>query len=41
MSEATATQAAWAKIVLEDTEDIDFFSPPREDWLSGSDAYLR
>lgn len=26
---------------LEDTIDIDVFSPPREDWLSGNDAYLR
>ena len=26
---------------LEDTVDIDVFSPPREDWLNGSDAYLR
>src|SRR3954471_7950004 len=26
---------------LEDTLDVDVFTPPREDWLSGSDAYLR
>ena len=26
---------------LEDTLDVDVFCPPREDWLSGSDAYLR
>ena len=26
---------------LEDTLDVDVFSPPREDWLDGSDAYLR
>jgi unsaturated pyranuronate lyase len=26
---------------LEDTLDMDVFSPPREDWLSGTDAYLR
>lgn len=26
---------------LEDTIDIDVFSPPREDWLSGTDAYIR
>ena len=26
---------------LEDTVDVDVFSPPREDWLDGSDAYLR
>jgi quercetin dioxygenase-like cupin family protein len=26
---------------LEDTLDVDVFTPPREDWLSGTDAYLR
>lgn len=26
---------------LEDTVDIDLFTPPREDWLQGSDQYLR
>lgn len=26
---------------LEDTLDIDVFSPPRQDWLEGTDAYLR
>jgi quercetin dioxygenase-like cupin family protein len=26
---------------LEDTVDFDVFSPPRADWLSGTDAYLR
>ncbi|MEE9284664.1 MAG: cupin domain-containing protein [Dehalococcoidia bacterium] len=26
---------------LEDTDDIDAFSPIRTDWLDGSDAYLR
>jgi quercetin dioxygenase-like cupin family protein len=26
---------------LEDTIDVDIFAPPREDWLDGSDAYLR
>jgi unsaturated pyranuronate lyase len=26
---------------LETTLDVDVFSPPREDWLDGSDAYLR
>jgi quercetin dioxygenase-like cupin family protein len=26
---------------LEDTLDVDIFSPPREDWLNKSDAYLR
>jgi quercetin dioxygenase-like cupin family protein len=28
-------------LALEDTLDVDVFSPPREDWLSGNDAYLR
>lgn len=26
---------------LEDTLDVDFFAPPRQDWLEGKDAYLR
>jgi unsaturated pyranuronate lyase len=26
---------------LEDTLDVDVFCPPREDWLTGDDAYLR
>ena len=26
---------------IEDTLDVDIFSPPREDWLTGSDDYLR
>ncbi len=26
---------------LEDTLDLDVFSPPRRDWLDGTDAYLR
>ena len=30
-----------AAVALEDTVDIDVFSPPRADWLSGEDAYLR
>jgi quercetin dioxygenase-like cupin family protein len=25
---------------LEDTLDVDVFSPPRQDWLNGSDAYF-
>jgi quercetin dioxygenase-like cupin family protein len=29
---------AWA---LEDTLDLDVFTPPREDWLNKTDAYLR
>jgi quercetin dioxygenase-like cupin family protein len=28
-------------VALEDTIDMDVFCPPREDWLDGSDAYLR
>lgn len=28
-------------LALEDTLDLDVFSPPREDWLSGTDDYLR
>jgi quercetin dioxygenase-like cupin family protein len=26
---------------LEDTFDIDIFDPPRQDWLDGTDNYLR
>jgi quercetin dioxygenase-like cupin family protein len=26
---------------LENTLDVDVFCPPRQDWLEGSDAYLR
>jgi quercetin dioxygenase-like cupin family protein len=28
-------------LALEDTEDLDFFAPPREDWISKQDSYLR
>jgi quercetin dioxygenase-like cupin family protein len=28
-------------LALEDTVDIDVFSPPRADWIDGSDSYLR
>jgi quercetin dioxygenase-like cupin family protein len=28
-------------LALEDTLDMDVFNPPRQDWLDGSDAYLR
>ena len=28
-------------IALEDTLDVDVFSPPRQDWLDGTDTYLR
>ena len=26
---------------LEDTDNLDIFAPPRQDWISGDDAYLR
>ena len=26
---------------IEDTLDVDVFSPPRQDWLAGTDSYLR
>jgi len=33
---------AWHKAeALEDTLDLDIFSPPREDWLNKTDDYLR
>jgi quercetin dioxygenase-like cupin family protein len=28
-------------VALEDTLDVDVFAPPRQDWLSGTDDYLR
>lgn len=28
-------------LALEDTLDVDVFCPPREDWLQGTDGYLR
>ena len=30
-----------AAVALEDTVDLDIFTPPREDWLSKTDGYLR
>jgi len=27
--------------MVEDTVEMDFFSPPREDWINKTDAYLR
>lgn len=27
--------------MMEDVVEMDFFSPPRQDWISGADAYLR
>ena len=28
-------------IAMEDTVDLDIFTPPREDWIAKTDAYLR
>ena len=28
-------------VALEETLDVDVFNPPRQDWLDGTDAYLR
>lgn len=28
-------------VALEETLDVDIFAPPRQDWLAGTDAYLR
>jgi unsaturated pyranuronate lyase len=28
-------------VALEDVYDLDVFSPPRDDWIKGQDAYLR
>ena len=28
-------------LVLEDFEGLDVFSPPRQDWIEGTDGYLR
>jgi quercetin dioxygenase-like cupin family protein len=28
-------------VALEDTLDVDVFGPPRQDWLDGTDTYLR
>jgi quercetin dioxygenase-like cupin family protein len=28
-------------VALEETLDVDIFNPPRQDWLDGTDAYLR
>ena len=28
-------------VALEDTLDVDIFNPPRQDWLDGTDDYLR
>ncbi|MFI5107231.1 MAG: cupin domain-containing protein [Terriglobales bacterium] len=28
-------------VAIEDTVDLDIFTPPREDWIAKTDAYLR
>lgn len=28
-------------VAVEDTIDVDIFSPPRQDWISGTDSYLK
>jgi quercetin dioxygenase-like cupin family protein len=28
-------------LAVEDTLDVDVFNPPRQDWINGTDAYLR
>jgi quercetin dioxygenase-like cupin family protein len=38
---AIPPNAPHAVVALEDTVVVDIFSPAREDWLRGDDAYLR
>ncbi len=35
------SQVPHKAIALEDTLDVDIFTPPRQDWLDGTDSYLR
>jgi quercetin dioxygenase-like cupin family protein len=35
------SNAAHSAVALEDTLDVDFFAPRREDWIRKEDAYLR
>lgn len=28
-------------LAVEDTYDLDIFAPPRQDWIAGTDSYLR
>ena len=38
----TLPSKVWHKaLALEDTLDVDVFSPPRQDWLNKTDDYLR
>src|SRR5262249_16384475 len=38
---ASPAQAKHSAEALEDTIAVDFFTPPREDWIRGTDSYLR
>lgn len=35
------SQVPHSAVALEDTVDLDIFCPPRADWISGTDLYLR
>jgi quercetin dioxygenase-like cupin family protein len=35
------SQLSHRAIALEDTFELDIFNPPRQDWIDGTDAYLR
>lgn len=35
------SNAPHSAIALEDTENMDFFAPPRQDWIDRDDSYLR
>jgi len=35
------SDVAHRAVAMEDTLDVDVFAPPRADWLSGTDDYLR
>jgi quercetin dioxygenase-like cupin family protein len=35
------SQVPHSAVAIEDTVDLDIFCPPRADWISGTDAYLR
>jgi quercetin dioxygenase-like cupin family protein len=35
------SQLSHRAIALEDTFELDIFNPPRQDWIYGTDAYLR
>ena len=36
-----ASNAPHSALALEDTENLDLFAPPRQDWLDKDDGYLR